>query len=144
MPDLKDLLTRAQQRGDFWKRMFGRAEADRARADKALDQATQRATAAEAVLTSIRAAIEALPDGADRTRLAAALAPSTNLPAVDWAQHIDRAVMHLRSIPIQCTALTGPVWYGAGWKDAIFELEEYADRIRPWTPPTPPPGVEAS
>ncbi|MEU1099338.1 hypothetical protein, partial [Streptomyces sp. NPDC005877] len=62
MPDLKDLLTRAQQRGDFWKRMFGRAEADRARADKALDQATQRATAAEAVLTSIRAAIEALPE----------------------------------------------------------------------------------
>ncbi|WP_432138960.1 hypothetical protein [Streptomyces sp. bgisy154] len=38
-----------------------------------------------------------------------------------------KAVSRLRAVPVQCTALTGPVWYGAGWNDAITTLEEIAD-----------------
>lgn len=42
-----------------------------------------------------------------------------------------KAADRLRSIPVQCTALTGPVWYGEGWKDAITQLEEIADYQKP-------------
>lgn len=40
---------------------------------------------------------------------------------------LQKAIGRLRSIPIQCTALTGPAWYGAGWNEAITQLEEIAD-----------------
>ncbi|MFF8997107.1 hypothetical protein ACF1GW_30765 [Streptomyces achromogenes] len=42
-----------------------------------------------------------------------------------------KAADRLRSIPIQCTALTGPVWYGTGWREAITQLEEIADYQTP-------------
>lgn len=42
-----------------------------------------------------------------------------------------KAIGRLRAIPIQCTALTGPVWYGDGWNDAITQLEEIADYQKP-------------
>ncbi|MFE7462315.1 hypothetical protein ACWFMI_24995 [Nocardiopsis terrae] len=45
----------------------------------------------------------------------------TRADILRWAAH------QLRQTPIQCTALTGPVWYGAGWKDATYQLEELAD-----------------
>jgi hypothetical protein len=42
-----------------------------------------------------------------------------------------KAADRIRAIPIQCTALTGPVWYGEGWKDALTQLEEIADYQKP-------------
>ena len=42
-----------------------------------------------------------------------------------------KAADRIRAIPIQCTALTGPVWYGEGWKDALTQLEEIADYQTP-------------
>lgn len=44
---------------------------------------------------------------------------------------IAKAVGRLRAVPVTCTALTGPVWYGAGWKDAITTLEDIADYQTP-------------
>jgi hypothetical protein len=38
-----------------------------------------------------------------------------------------KAIGRLRAIPVTCTALTGPVWYGDGWNSAITQLEEIAD-----------------
>lgn len=38
---------------------------------------------------------------------------------------------HLESMPHEPTALTGPYWYGQGWKDAIRELQERADYMEP-------------
>lgn len=40
---------------------------------------------------------------------------------------IGKAIGRLRAIPVTCTALTGPVWYGEGWKSAITTLEEIAE-----------------
>jgi hypothetical protein len=42
-----------------------------------------------------------------------------------------KAVGRLRAIPVTCTALTGPVWYGDGWNSAITVLEEIADYQTP-------------
>ncbi|MGP3737986.1 hypothetical protein ACTWJ9_33290 (plasmid) [Streptomyces sp. GDS52] len=42
-----------------------------------------------------------------------------------------KAIGRLRAIPVTCTALTGPVWYGDGWNAAITELEEIADYQKP-------------
>jgi len=44
---------------------------------------------------------------------------------------IQKAIGRLRAIPVTCTALTGPVWYGTGWNDAITQLEEIADYQTP-------------
>jgi hypothetical protein len=43
------------------------------------------------------------------------------------AECIGHAVARLRAIPVTCTALTGPVWYGDGWKSAITCLEEIGE-----------------
>ena len=42
-----------------------------------------------------------------------------------------KAIGRLRAIPVTCTALTGPVWYGTGWKECITALEDIADYQRP-------------
>lgn len=42
-----------------------------------------------------------------------------------------KAVGRLRAIPVTCTALTGPVWYGDGWNAAITCLEEIAEYQTP-------------
>lgn len=42
-----------------------------------------------------------------------------------------KAVGRLRAIPVSCTALTGPVWYGDGWHSAITVLEEIAEYQTP-------------
>ncbi len=42
-----------------------------------------------------------------------------------------KAIGRLRAIPVTCTALTGPVWYGDGWNSAITQLEEIADYQTP-------------
>jgi hypothetical protein len=47
------------------------------------------------------------------------------------AEVIAKAVGRLRAIPVDCTALTGPVWYGDGWNSAITCLEEITDYQRP-------------
>jgi hypothetical protein len=44
---------------------------------------------------------------------------------------IAKAIGRLRAIPVTCTALTGPVWYGDGWNSAITQLEEIADYQTP-------------
>lgn len=40
------------------------------------------------------------------------------------------AARQLRNTPITCTALTGPYWYGQGWKDAADHLLDLAE----WDP----------
>ncbi|MFH8813049.1 hypothetical protein ACH4GZ_38620 [Streptomyces hygroscopicus] len=132
-----DLLGKAQRRGDFWKHMAERAAADRDRADKALAQAEQRANALDAVLARVRQMADAWEQRLPETiatatavdALRTALKHADGAPSLDHRQQLDRAVAHLRSIPVTCTALTGPAWYGQGWKSAIDELEEYADRV---------------
>lgn len=42
-----------------------------------------------------------------------------------------KAIGRLRAIPVTCTALTGPVWYGDGWNSAITVLEGIADYQEP-------------
>lgn len=44
---------------------------------------------------------------------------------------ISKTIGRLRAIPVTCTALTGPVWYGTGWNDAITALEDIADFQKP-------------
>ena len=44
---------------------------------------------------------------------------------------IHKAIGRLRAIPVTCTALTGPVWYGNGWNSAIRVLEEIAEYRTP-------------
>ena len=44
---------------------------------------------------------------------------------------LSKAIGRLRAIPVTCTALTGPVWYGDGWNSAITQLEEIADYQTP-------------
>ncbi|MGW0577309.1 hypothetical protein ACWD25_15330 [Streptomyces sp. NPDC002920] len=46
-------------------------------------------------------------------------------------QVLAKAVGRLRAIPVTATALRGPIWYGAGWRDAITCLEDIADYQRP-------------
>ncbi|MFJ6729456.1 hypothetical protein ACIQPQ_31590 [Streptomyces sp. NPDC091281] len=43
------------------------------------------------------------------------------------AEAIGHAIARLQAIPVDCTALTGPIWYGEGWKDCIRTLEDIAD-----------------
>ncbi|MEU9597172.1 hypothetical protein AB0E06_10205 [Streptomyces sp. NPDC048109] len=63
------------------------------------------------------------------TYLARADAVLAVLPAtVDRAAILREAIARVRRIPVQCTGLTGPVWFGQGWKDAIGEFEEIAER----------------
>ncbi|WP_338683839.1 hypothetical protein QD712_25545 [Streptomyces acidiscabies] len=67
-------------------------------------------------------------------RLTGALLPpdeaTTGLDAYR-AEVLAKAVGRLRAIPVDCTALTGPVWYGDGWGEAIRALEDIADYQRP-------------
>lgn len=42
------------------------------------------------------------------------------------------AVGKLNTIPVQCTALTGPVWYGQGFKEAIDLVADMGDAPNPW------------
>jgi hypothetical protein len=146
LDDLDDPLGKAQRRGDTWKRMALAAQADRDRAEQALAQAEQRARTLDTALAQVRRTVTAwkrqLPDTI-RTETAVdairtALKRADTAPPLDHTQILDRAVLRLQSIPIQCTALTGPVWYGEGWKGAIRELEEYADQIRPAPTPVEP------
>lgn len=47
----------------------------------------------------------------------------------------------LAAVPMACTALTGPVWYGQGWRDATHHLHDLADGLMP-APQRP--GAEAA
>jgi hypothetical protein len=47
------------------------------------------------------------------------------------AEVLAKAIGRLRAIPVDCTALTGPVWYGDGWNSAITCLEGIADYQTP-------------
>ena len=46
--------------------------------------------------------------------------------ALHEAEVLRRHHARLLAIPVQCTALTGPYWYGQGWKEAADELAEQA------------------
>jgi hypothetical protein len=48
---------------------------------------------------------------------------------VDRGTIVREAISHLRNVNISCTALTGPIWYGTGWNEAISQLEEVADQM---------------
>lgn len=56
---------------------------------------------------------------------------ATELTDAYRAEAIAKAVSRLRAIPVTCTALTGPVWYGDGWNAAITTFEEIADYQKP-------------
>ena len=47
------------------------------------------------------------------------------------AEVLAKAIARLRAIPVTCTALTGPVWYGTGWRECITALEDIADYQTP-------------
>ncbi|MET8978505.1 hypothetical protein ABZX85_23095 [Streptomyces sp. NPDC004539] len=47
------------------------------------------------------------------------------------AEVLAKAVGRLRAVPLECTALTGPVWYGQGWKDCIDALVDIVDYQQP-------------
>lgn len=47
------------------------------------------------------------------------------------AEVLAKAIGRMRAIPVDCTALTGPVWYGDGWNSAIRVLEDIADYQTP-------------
>ncbi|MER7046738.1 hypothetical protein [Streptomyces jumonjinensis] len=138
-------VAKAQRRGDFWKRRFEHMQTDRDRADKALAAAEQHAAALNAILDRVQQMAtcweQQLPETiripAVVNALRAALEMRSTAPPLDHRQILDRAVAHLRSIPVNCTALTGPVWYGQGWQDVIGELEEFADRVTDAAPTTP-------
>ena len=51
--------------------------------------------------------------------------PDVDLAAIRSA--VRTVVAQVRALPVDCTALTGPVWYGDGWKQALDTVEEYAD-----------------
>lgn len=146
---LDDPIGEAQRRGDFWKRMAERMEADRDRADKALAQAIRRSTALDAVLARVRQMTDAWEQKLPETIVTAtavealrtALERADSAPPLDHRQQLDRAVAHLRSITVDCTALTGPVWYGEGWNGAIRELEEYASRVDALETVAPGPAI---
>lgn len=48
----------------------------------------------------------------------------------EQAETLRWAAKTLRGVPITATALTGTVWYGAGWEDAAGHLEDLADGER--------------
>jgi hypothetical protein len=56
---------------------------------------------------------------------------ATDLVDAYRAEVLVKAVGRLRAIPVTCTALTGPVWYGDGWNSAITVLEEIAEYQTP-------------
>lgn len=89
------------------------------RGDNALDFGTDRALG-----EFVKHAREDVPDLVARVRELENAAPSeegTRADILRWAAH------QLHQTPVQCTALTGPVWYGQGWKDAKRHLEDLAD-----------------
>ena len=55
--------------------------------------------------------------------------PAADPAAIATALHeyADR----LDAVPLDCTALTGPVWYGAGWRGAVNHLRDLADGLMP-------------
>lgn len=63
--------------------------------------------------------------------LATADAEIAGLLDLHRTEVIAKAIGRLRAIPVDCTALTGPVWYGDGWNAAITCLEEIADYQKP-------------
>jgi len=56
---------------------------------------------------------------------------ATELADAYRTEALAAAVGRLRAVPLTCTALTGPVWYGTGWKDCITTREDIADYQRP-------------
>lgn len=56
---------------------------------------------------------------------------ATDLVDAHRTEVITKTVGRLRAVPVTCTALTGPVWYGDGWNAAITTFEEIADYQKP-------------
>ncbi|MEV5957238.1 hypothetical protein AB0M11_26315 [Streptomyces sp. NPDC051987] len=59
--------------------------------------------------------------------LATADAEIAALLDVHRAESIGHAIARINAVPVDCTALTGPIWYGSGWKDCITTLRDIAD-----------------
>lgn len=69
-----------------------------------------------------------------RDEILSSLRPGSCIPRLldaYRAEVLAKAIGRLRAIPVDCTALTGPVWYGDGWNSAITCLEEIADYQTP-------------
>ncbi|MDX2550189.1 hypothetical protein [Streptomyces stelliscabiei] len=56
---------------------------------------------------------------------------ATDLVDAYRTEVLAKAIGRMRAIPVDCTALTGPVWYGDGWNSAIRVLEEIAEYQTP-------------
>jgi plasmid stabilization system protein ParE len=70
-----------------------------------------------------------------RDQIAGQLAEARNLLAASGrAEAIATALRmyadKLDAVPLECTALTGPVWYGQGWRDAVNHLRDLTDGLR--------------
>jgi hypothetical protein len=116
---LRDVARRADARADDCARKA--AEQGRARI------AEQRQT--EQVVAERDRARTALQATLDSARIDRAAAASTDRLAL-----LRAAIEKLRTVRVDGAALTGADWYGAGFTDAIRELEEIADR---WPDPEP-------
>jgi len=93
--------------------------------DNALDFGTDKALGE--FVSHARADVLAL---VARVRELENTAPSdegTRADILRWAAH------QLHQTPVQCTALTGPYWYGSGWKDAAVTWK--TSRTGKHTPP---------
>jgi hypothetical protein len=69
-----------------------------------------------------------------RDEILSSLRPGSCIPRLLDAYRTEvlaKAIGRLRAIPVDCTALTGPVWYGDGWNSAITCLEDIADYQTP-------------
>ncbi len=68
-----------------------------------------------------------LPPAEELVALVAEFDRMRTLVADAWKQ----AAVQLAAVPHDPTALTGPVWYAAGWDDAVHHLHDMADGMRP-------------
>ncbi len=68
-----------------------------------------------------------LPPAEELVALVAEFDRMRTLVADAWKQ----AAVQLAAVPHDPTALTGPVWYAAGWDDAVHFLHDMADGMRP-------------
>lgn len=94
---------------------------DTATVRRLTDERDQAHAAADRLRVRVRSLRQALGivGREARTWRAAAGAP-------DRVALLHAAVAQLRTVRVDATALTGPVWYGQGFKDAITHLEELA------------------
>ena len=67
----------------------------------------------------------------ENERIAAENKQLATVRAAEIATALHEYANKLDAVPVNCTALTGPVWYGQGWHDATHHLHDLADGLMP-------------